>query len=234
MERMLFLPIPPQTATSLVETVTIAPSDDVWVYPHASDPGRDETVRIWGTGGRAVAADPVDAEEFAYGYLRFSLPAHVRNARIVGATLELTNVVNDDLGEDDGAANPLEVRPLVGTFDEKSWNYSDVAKVHPDPKTVWGRGAPKIAKGEPLKFSIDLLAPAKDAAGKPSAGPSEFVKALNLAFPASGGLGDLRLGLTSTVDAQIVGMRRIYKIYTKETSDETRRPRLVLKLGETG
>ncbi len=223
-KRMLFLAPPIQA-----DTITLTPSDDVWVYPHASDPGRDETVRIWGAGGRSVAADPIDAEDFAYGYLRFKLPAHIKSARIVGATLELTNVINDELDPDEVAASPLEVRPLIGTFDEKSWTYTNIAKTHPNGKVVWGKGGPKLVKGEPVKISIDLM-----VRGKDQVGPTDFHKVLSASFPATADAeGQLALALTTTVDAAAVGMKRIYKIYTKE-AEESRRPRLVLRFGETG
>lgn len=217
---MLFLALPVQ----VTDTITLTPSDDIWVYPHASDPGRDETVRIWGAGGRSVAADPVDAEEFAYGYLRFTLPARAKGARLIGATLELTNVPNDEFDAAELAATPLEVRPLIGSFQEKTWTYTDVAKVYPDAKTFWGKGVPKIVKGEPAKISIDLM-----TRGKDQVGPTEFHKA----FDAANG-GEIDIALTAGIDVAMVGMKAIYKVYTKETSDESRRPRLVLRFGETG
>ena len=221
---MLFLTPPAPTATAQVETLTLTPVADVWVYPHASDPGGDEAMRVWGTGGRSVATDPADASEFSYGYLRFALPASLKGARIVGATLELTNVVNDDLDPDETKATPIEVRPLIGAWEEGTFTHANVAAAYPDAKRVYGRGVPTLTKGQPPKFAIDLFAPGKD--GKPSLFPAA------IRGVASG--GQIGLALTSAVDAAEVGMKRIYKLATKESPDESRRPRLVLKLGETG
>lgn len=210
-----------------METVTILPSDDVWVYPHSSDPARDETLRMWGAGGRSVAADAADAEDFAYGYLRFAIPARFKGARLTGATLELTNVPNDELDEDAMRANPLEARPLTGTFAEKTWTYTDVAKVFPALKAIYGRGSASPTKGQPIRITIDLLTPDKEKLA-----PTEFAKTFAAAFTTSGD-GEIGIALTSGVDVASVGMRAIYKVYSKETSDETRRPRLVLLFGDS-
>lgn len=212
-----------------VETVALAPSDDVWVYPHATDPARDETVRVWGAGGRSVAADAGDAEEFAYGYLRFALPARLKGLRLVGATLEVTNVPNANLDADALAATPLEARPLVGTFDEKGWVYSLVARTHPDPKVRWGVGTATSKQGEPIAISIDLMPRGKDGAG-----PPPFLAAFQGAFADADQDGGMGVALTSAVDAANVGMSAIYKVSTKESPDESRRPRLVLRFGGEG
>lgn len=221
---MLFLSLPPQA----VDTVTIAPSDDVWVYPHATDPARDETVRVWGAGGRSVAADAGDAEEFAYGYLRFALPARLKGRQLVGATLELTNVPNENLDADEFAATPLEARPLVGTFDEKGWIYSLVGKTYPDAKVRWGVATATPTKGEPIKMTIDLLTRGKDETGQ-----APFGTTFANAFAKADSDGELGLALTSGVDVASVGMSAIYKVYTKDTPDEARRPKLVLRFGAT-
>ncbi len=218
------VPLPPPPAAPLAAplaraplTLSLAPTDDVWVYPHASDPGRDEWMRVWGSGGRAVAPSPGEAEDFSYGYLRFVLPPEAKGKRLVGATLELANVANPELG--DMAPTPLEVRPLLGKpFAERAWAYTDALATYPDAKTVWGSGVPTFASPEATgKLAIDLL-------GKGSA--------FGAWWAGSGGAGDLPMALTSRVDAAEVGMRRIFKVATHEAGDPARRPALRLTLGE--
>lgn len=204
----MFVPLPPPT-------LTLSPTDDVWVYPHASDPGRDEALRIWGAGGRAVAESPGEAEDFSYGYLNFKLPPEAKGRKLVGATLELTNVPNPELGDMSGT--PIEVRPLVGKpFVETKWGYTDCYATYPDAKAVWGTGTPTFAAKESVgKIAVDLL-------GKGSTF-GEWWK-------TSGGAGTLAFALTSRVDAAEVGMRRIFKVASRDATDASRRPVLRLML----
>ncbi len=46
------------------QTIELTPTDDIWVYPHASDPEKDGYLRCWGVDGQAVAPDPAQNEEF--------------------------------------------------------------------------------------------------------------------------------------------------------------------------
>ena len=164
------------------KVIEIAPSDDVWVYPHASDPARDEAMRIWGVGGIAVAESPGGADDFSYGFLRFSLESLPQGAKVVGATLTLTNVPNPEWTEGMSKATPLEVRPLRGIFSEKTWVTTNVLRTFPDPKIIYGKG--------PLPFRSDD----QPTRGEIALKGKEWEEALR-----SGGA--LYLALTSTVDA---------------------------------
>ena len=198
--------------TAALKTVTLAPTDDVWVYPHASDPGRDEALRVWGSAGRAVTPEGEDAADFSYGYLRFEIPADMKG-KLTGATLEVTNVPNPEMTAAMGQGSPIEVRPLVGTFSEKDWTYTDAIRTVPDAKVVFGKGAPAFRGDEsPAVAKINLL-------GDGSAFRVEPGKPLFLA-------------LVSGVDAAEVGMKRIYKLYSKDATDPARRPKLTLTLAE--
>lgn len=190
--------------------LTFVAHDDVWVYPHASDPAGDAFMRIWGTQGDAVAPDPASAAEFSYGYLRFDVPAPAEGRRLVEARLEVTQDKNPPYTLDLAKASPLQARPLVGTFEEKTWTYGDSAKVYPGP-LAYGEGAPAAVDAEkPTPIVIDLLK-----------GPADFRTAT-----ANGGW--VSLALTTTMDVA-TGNRTVYRLYTRDTETEAYRPRLVLR-----
>ncbi|CAN5377848.1 hypothetical protein BH11ARM2_BH11ARM2_02960 [soil metagenome] len=190
--------------------LTFAPHDDVWVYPHASDPAGDAFLRVWGTQGDAVAPDPASAGDFSYGYLRFDLPAPAEGRKLAEARLELTQEKNPPYTLDLAKSAPLQARPLIGDFEEKTWSYGDSAKVYPSP-TIYGDGSPAaIEADKPLPIVIDLLK-----------GPADF-------RAASGKGGWVDIALTSPMDVAS-GNRTVYRIFSKEAETEIYRPRLVLR-----
>ena len=209
------------TAPADVKTVEVFPSDDVWVYPHASDPGTDPFLRVWGAGGKSVAEAGDDVGEISYSYLRWRL-SDLPTGKLVGATLVLTHVANPAFTVEQAKASPLEVRPLpvlaaaatstTIEFSEKMWSHFLVGQIAPGPgsKNVFASGfAEKIEKDKPLTFELDLLK---------KEGFAEFYK-----NPRTMGLG---LALTSSMDA---AERAVYKLYSKDGPKEYR-PYLRLKI----
>lgn len=190
-------------------SVEVTPSDDVWVYPHASDGAHDEAMRVWGSGGIAAAASGADAEDFSYGYLRFDVKGGPQGTKLVSATLEITNVPNAKWSAALAKEYPIEVRPLTTDFTEKTWVPTDVLKVYPDPKVVYGEGVGAFQGGDaPTRIAIELKSP-------------EFLKSVQPMQP-------LLLALTSKVDAAATeGL--VYKIYSKDVRDAASRPKLVLR-----
>ena len=196
------------------ETVTIPVDQDVWVYPHASDPGGDPALRAWGVGGKAVAATAADAEEFSYGYLRFSFSGIPDGKKLVGATMVFKPVGNPEINPD-ASKWPLEVRSLVGTFTEKDWDYSQVGKIYPSGD-IFGTGIlAKADDGDGLQIKVDLL-------GKDSKFSSAFDKAVKDKQP-------MHFALTSKYDVSELGQKGVYKVYSKDNKDEAVRPKIVLK-----
>lgn len=199
--------------------VDLLPSDDVWVYPHASDPGKDPFLRMWGAGGDSVAATADDAADFSYSYLKFDLSKVPSDWKISSATLVLTQVPDPSYEEEDAKKTPIEVRPLQGTFDEKSWNYDLISKVSPTKgvKAVFGTGVAKsFASGKEVVFEVDLLK-----------GPADFKGAVSKAIASSD--KSLALGLTSAMDPSSLGSRASFKIYSKDSDKKEFRPLLRLK-----
>ncbi len=204
-------------AFALLTDVTLRPTDDVWVYPHAGDPAKDAYLRVWGHDGVAAAKTVGDSEELSYSLLRFdanSLP----EGRLTKATLVLTTTAGPNYTADDAQRNPLQARAVEGGFTEKGWKYDLLERFLPtfDPKSVYGTGVPVFPKADAEGIvEIDLLK-----------GPGDFRAALAAAKKDAKPLG---LALTSTLDVQAnPGVQTIYKFYSKDASVETSRPRLVL------
>jgi hypothetical protein len=195
--------------------VTVIASDDAWVYPNASEGGTDEMFRVWGVGGKAVAEKPTEAESFGYGYLRFELPAPPEGKKLVSAFMVLkpTPTMKVDKNAKD---YPLEVRPLVGKFSEKSWTYEQSATVYPGDK-IYGKGVVAPVDGSTdaanLEIRVNLLDP------KNTLFTEAYAKSGNPMFFA----------LTSKYDAGENGREGIYRIYTRDRKEPELKPRIVLK-----
>ena len=201
----------------LDDPVTIIASEDVWVYPNSSDPGADETFKIWGIEGKAVAAKPEDAESFGYGYLKFDFASVPAGKKLVSAFMVLKPVAK--MTVDKNAKDyPLEVRPLVGKFAEKTFEHGLTATVYPGD-SIFGTGvvAPVAGSTEvkELEIRVDLMA-------KKSTFAEMFRKAAK---------GDKAMffALTSKYDAAELGRDGIYRIYTRDRKEENMKPRIVLK-----
>lgn len=195
------------------QTLEIAPSDDVWVYPHASDPQKDGYLRVWGAGGLAVASDPAQADEYSYSYLKFDLEKLPKDAAVKSAVLVLMHAPDPAWQAADAKRNPLEARSLGKDFSEKTWGFELGRTVFPGGKKqdVFGSFAPaSIEAGKPIKFEIDLM----KGPGKIKFSPG----------------GSLILALTSTLDPSEIGNRAVYRFYSKDYDKTECKPRLILGL----
>lgn len=188
-----------------VQTIELTPTDDVWVYPHASDM-RDPFLRVWGSGGLSVAPNAQDASVFSYSYLKFDAKG-LPSGKLAEASLTVFHVADPAFTPEASKAAPLEVRPVPASFEEKTWNYDDgVAKAPTAGKDAifgsvalsgWPNGAPFAAK-------IDLLA-----------GKGGFAEHVD----KSGSSGAFAIALTSAIDAE---SRAVYKIYSKDAEAKYR------------
>jgi hypothetical protein len=199
--------------------ISLEPTQDLWVYPHASDPAKDAYLRVWGTGGKAAPADIGEAEDFSLSYLKWSLTTVPAGKRLKSAKLVLTNVADPGFTLDQAKEAPVEARAVGTGFEEKTWNYDFVSKLLPkgDKDAVFGVGAPEfLPAGKPIEFSIDLLK-----------GPGDFRKALDaaLATPTK----EIALALTSPIDMSVLGRAAIYKVYSKDAENKDVHPKLVLE-----
>ena len=198
--------------------VSLRPTDDVWVYPHAGDPAKDGYLRVWGRDGEAVPKLVGDAQEFSFSLLRFD-PAGLPDGKLTKARLFLTMTAGPNFGEDQAKKRPLQARPVDGGFSEKGWRYDLLERFMPafDPKSVYGTGVPTPwpAAEQEGAVEIDLLA-----------GPGDFRAALAAARKDGKPLG---IALTTNLDVQSnPDVQSIYKVYSKDAPVEALRPRLVL------
>lgn len=200
------------------QTIELQPTDDIWVYPHASDPEKDGYLRCWGAEGQAVAANPEESEDFSYSYLKFDLSKLPKNATVKEAKLTLWHVTDPGWGLDVVKLNPLQVRGLKPDFSEKSWEYDISRSLYPakENAAVFGSYAPeKVDITKPIKFEVDLLK-----------GPGGFAKFLKKASDAP----DRQLGLaiTSSINPSELGQKAVYKFYSKDWEKADVRPKLTL------
>ncbi|CAN5474650.1 hypothetical protein BH11ARM1_BH11ARM1_00690 [soil metagenome] len=204
-------------AAALAQTMTLTPSDDLWVYPHASDAGGDTFLRVWGVEGKSVPADAGEAEDFSMGYLRFSLAGTPSGETLKSATLELTNVAQPGFTVEQAKFAPLEARSLPCNFVEEGWTYEKLAQTMPKAGIdgLFGSGSPTTVAGETISISIDLLK-----------GTGGFAKAFAAAQASPEKA--IAIALTSPLNPAELGRSAVYKVYSNNEKDEKLRPKLVL------
>lgn len=204
------------SSTAATQKVELVPTDDLWIYPHASDAAHDPNLRIWGSEGHAAPADASEAEELSMAYLKWDLSSLPADKKLTSAVLVVTNIANPGYTADQAKAAPLQARPLASDFTEKTWDYEKLGKLLPpkESKDVFGAGFPaSFLADKPVTIEIDLLK-----------GPNDFRKYLDSAR----GSKSLALALTSGLDMASLGRTAAYKIYSRDAENATLRPRLVL------
>jgi hypothetical protein len=200
------------------QVLTFEPTDDVWVYPHASDPSKDPYLRVWGSEGKSVAPAAEELDEFSYSYLKFNLKT-LPKGKIEEATLTLTSIADPGYTADYIKDNPVEARPLKSDFTEKTWEYDIARTLFPEPgaKSVYGLAYPsKWPAGKPFTVEIDLLK-----------GPADFRIDSK---QAANGDGSFAIALTSTDDVQTMGSTAVYKFYSKDADKKEYHPVLRIKV----
>jgi hypothetical protein len=197
------------------QTIRLTPTDDVWVYSHASDPAHDEFLRVWGAEGKAIPASADEAEELSMGYLKWDLSSVPAGKKLTKATLVVMNIANPGYTFDQAKAAPLEARSLPTEFDEKTWEPEKLAKTLPS-KEAFGSGYPAVVeKDKPLEIDIDLLK-----------GPKDFQSAF--AGAMLGSAKQIGMALTSAIDIAAIGRTGMYKLYSRDTKLDELKPQLVL------
>jgi len=112
-------------------------------------------------------------------------------------------------------AAPLQVRPIPGTFTEKTWQYSQTEKLLPpsDAKAVFGQTIPTaLSDSTPILIEVDLLK-----------GPGDFAGFLEAARKTG---KPLAIALTAALE--VTENRASYKIYSRDAERESLRPQLVI------
>jgi hypothetical protein len=189
-------------------TLEVPPTDDVWVYMHASEGATEEFLRVWGIEGASVG-DP--SEGFSYAYLRFDLAGLPERFKLREAKLILVHAAGPAFKAELVERCPLEARRLGSDFDEKSWSGPENAKVSPKPskEDVYGTGFPKDwPTDKEFSFEIGLLGEGSPFAADIAAAREKETRALGIA-------------LTTTLDPSEAGRGGVYKLRSKNGPKET-------------
>ncbi len=200
------------------QTVSLVPTETVWVYANASSPTDGTFLRAWGRDGKACPGDGEDPGEFSYSYLKWDLSSVPADAKITSAKLELSNIPDPGFTLETAKKNPVEARSILGEFDAKTWTFDMASKVRPvsTKSGIFGSGYPKeIKAGEPVQISIDLMTT-----------PDAFGKAIKAAMASPSHL--FYLSITSALDPSVDGRSSVYKVYGQKESKESLRPKLTL------
>ena len=188
--------------------VELYPTDDVWAYPHASDPDKDPFLRVWGLDGASVAPSAAESESFGYSFLKFDAVG-LPEKTLKNATLILVHTAKPAFDLSLAKKHPLEARPANAAFSEKTWAYGDLDKFMPSSGkgATFGTGVPEAFDAEkdfPIK--INLLE-----------GPGRFDSLLTSAKTAK----FFAIALTTTM-SPADDVRSVYKLYSKDGPKESR------------
>jgi hypothetical protein len=202
-------------AALLTRTLSMVPSDDIWVYPNASEPAGDPIIRVWGNEGRSVPAKDESSESYSFGYMKWKLTGVPADAKLTGATLTLHMFGKPGYAPDQAKQFPLEARPLAANFDEKTWSYDATSTLMPEsePSEIYGEASP--SDGEDVSVTLDLMA-----------GKADFKAALAAALKAPS--HEIAIALTSKMDASALGRAAIYRIRSRKDKDPNMQPNLTL------
>ncbi len=179
------------------------PTDDVWYYDNAFNPGFTTILRVWGT--EQFAVDPSGARpalNYSYSLARWSL-AGIRqgvNYQVISAQIRVVTAPPIGYTQQDGTDFPLEARDLDrADFTEITWSYNN-----PNNPTVgnliFGTGTMEnYNPSAPFVIPIQITAP-------------EFEVYFNSAINGDGFLG---IGFVSRLDPGSEGGTRFYRFYSR-------------------
>lgn len=207
------------TPSKEFKVVELNPTDDVWCYPHASDPATDDVLRVWGIEGKAVWNTGDEPDSFCIVLMRFNVKDFA-GTKVKSATLTVTHADGAEFQLEWVKKAPLEVRPSNFELVEKNWAYSKVseARPNPDPKAIFGTGAPEsIPSGKPFPIAADLMK-----------GPNKFAEYFEAATKST--TGSLNFSLTTLLDPSDLGRSAVYKFFSKDHENKAYRPVLKLEL----
>jgi hypothetical protein len=193
-------------------TVSLTPTDDIWVYPHSSDPARDSNLRIWGSDDKPAATSASDLEQFSYSFLKFPIDS-LTDEKPKAARLILWSVANPTFTVEQSKRAPLQVRPVSADFTEKTWTYNQAEKLMPDAsdKAIFGeKSVAEVSSEAPFRVEIDLLK-----------GPGKFADYLVNAKRSG-----KPFALALTAGLNVTDNRSSYKIYSRDAERESLRPKL--------
>lgn len=193
-------------ASVMAQSVQIVPaSDDIWIYPHASDQVSDAFLRCWGANGFAVS-DPESSDgSTSWSCLKFDLSGLKDPGELKSAKLVVYMIAGVGLSAEDTKKWPVQARPSTTKFEEETFTFDLAKSVLPkgDKESVFGETSPEPGSdGNPTKVEIDLMK-----------GPAKFGKWYEESMGTPNKL--IGLALTSTLDPQEAGEGQIYKFHSR-------------------
>ncbi len=190
---------------STARVFSLTPTDDVWVYPHASEPERDAYLRVWGSDGLSVAKAGASPQNFSYGYLKFDV-SNLPAGTLQKATLVLTHVADPAWTPEIMKQYPLEARRLSPKFGENTWTYADSSTIFPGSgkESIYGL-ASRADRQDQKDFALSI-----ELGDETSAFGRDLKKAIG------GAEKQIAIALTSAMDPEVLGMKCVYKVYSKE------------------
>lgn len=196
---------------AVAEPVTLVPTDDIWLYEHASDQSRDEYMRIWGAPSGPIGEFLGD---FSFSCVKFTLPDGLDADKLVSAKFVVYSIPDVQWTAADSKTYPLQARRLTGDFTEAKWDYSDASTLvsKEGEAEVYGFGSGTPTADKPFPIEIDLLK-----------GKANFKEALKDKT--------LRFALTSAMNPQDAA-GSVYKVFSRNASDEALRPKLILSFSD--
>jgi hypothetical protein len=183
------------------------PTDDVWFYDNAFNPGFTAILRVWGDGQHAI--DPTGAYpalNFSYALAKWRLqgiPAG-RQYQVLEAQITVVQTQPPGYTRAEGEQFPLEARDLSSTaFTEANWNYNAPNNPYPG-NTVLGESLMTNYRTDaPFAIPIPLNAEA-------------FEPYFNAAVNQNG--GELGIGFVSRMNPAGQGGTRFYRFYSRNDS----------------
>lgn len=182
----------------------LAPTDDVWVYPHAGPQDDDAFMRVWGTSEYAIGTPSPGAFDFSFSLLRFKGAIPAASKKIV---LTLYHAADPAWSMEDVKKAPLELRLAPAGFREGTWEFGLAAKHLPakDDTAILAKAVPgERLEEKPIKFTFTIT----DAA-----------VVADLVRRADTNEG-LNFALSTRMNSEGMGEGRTYKLFSRNAPAE--------------
>lgn len=199
------------------QTVSLVPTDDVWVYHFAADQTSDPFLRCWGSEGLS-SAEPNIGDAGSWSVMKFDI-SKIPAGKLAHATLTLYFVPNPNIDAETGKKYPIEVRASSTDFEEENYSNDNSAKIRPKADKAF------LLATKPIEFYANASDPVKvdiDLGGE----DGKFMAALQDARKSA--KHELGLALTSALTPDAAGESMIYKFYSRN-SEKATRPILTLE-----
>ena len=199
------------------QTVSLHPTDDIWVYHFAADQTSDPYLRCWGADGMS-AADPNVGDAGSWSVMKFDL-SKLPSGKLTSAELNLHFVPNPNIDEELGKKFPIEVRSVTTKFEEENYANDQGESIRPKA------GKETLLASAPVIMYSNAEGSAKITI-KFSVADGNFMTALKAAQNSTS--KELAFALTSALTPDEAGESMIYKFFSTNSEEKTK-PTLSLK-----